>query len=58
LFSVVEQRSVSRTRVFEGMSTRHDIRAIVRTAAKAGSDAALLSASARRIGGLLLLISP
>jgi hypothetical protein len=42
----------------KGMSTRHDISAIVRAADMAGSDAALMSVSARRIGGLLLLISP
>jgi hypothetical protein len=40
------------------MSTRHDIRAIVRAAGKAGPDAALMAVCARRIGGLLLLISP
>lgn len=40
------------------MSTRHDICAIAGTAAKAGPYAALVVVSARRIGGLLLLISP
>jgi hypothetical protein len=40
------------------MSTRQDICAIVRAAAKAGPDATLMAVSARRIGGLLLLISP
>jgi hypothetical protein len=40
------------------MSTRHDTSAIVRAADMAGPDAALMSVSARRIGGLLLLISP